>query len=287
MRVAVFGAEGQLGQDVLPTFGGHKVASVAHGQADVTDAKAVTAAVAAMKPDLVINAAAMTHVDRCETERERAFAINGEGAGNVARACGEAGATLIHISTDYVFDGKKGKPYVESDTPNPLNVYGESKLDGERRVAQSTAAHYIVRSSGLYGVHPCRGKGGANFVETMLRLAGERDTLKVVDDEVLTPTYTVDLARALIGIAESQPPYGIYHATNGGECSWFTFARRIFELAGVEIALERTTAASWGAPAKRPPYSVLANDALARAGVPPMPAWEGALGRYLAQRSRA
>jgi dTDP-4-dehydrorhamnose reductase len=190
---------------------------------------------------------------------------------------------MIQISTDYVFDGTSNHPYVEDDPTGPVNVYGVTKLAGERFVGRANPENLIVRTSGLYGVHPCWGKG-RNFVDTMLALADKRDVLRVVDDEILTPTFTEDLAALVRWLIEKAPAGGIYHASNSGACSWFDFARAIFDLAGVNIRLEKTTAAEWNANAKRPHYSVLRNARLESAGMDPMPSWEQALERYLEKK---
>jgi dTDP-4-dehydrorhamnose reductase len=290
MRIAVFGSDGQLGTDLVAALDGHDVIPfVEPGRAggaevDVTSIEVVEAAISREKPDWVVNTAAMTNVDACETQVEAAVTVNGIGARNVAETCTASGAKLLHIGTDYVFDGAKDGPYVESDPPHPINVYGMSKLMGEWYVQSECESHWIVRTSGLYGTAPCVGKGGANFVETMLRLAGERDSLTVVDDERLTPTFTEDLSRQLLTIIEHDPPPGVYHATNGGSCSWFEFAREIFRVGGVDVGLEPISAAQWKATAKRPANSVLENAALAAAGCDVMPDWHDALARYLGKR---
>ncbi|MEJ2722151.1 MAG: dTDP-4-dehydrorhamnose reductase, partial [bacterium] len=209
--------------------------------------------------------------------------VNAAGAMHVAESCRNTGARLIQISTDYVFDGRKRTPYLEDDTPRPLNVYGMTKLAGERYARRGIPECYIVRTSGLYGLHPCWGKR-RSFVDTMLSLAAERKSIRVVDDEILTPTFTEDLAAQIRKLIESGPPAGIYHATNSGECSWHDFARSIFETSGIEIRLERITAAEWNARARRPAYSVLENNRLKSMGLDVMPPWEDALGRYLSAK---
>jgi dTDP-4-dehydrorhamnose reductase len=209
--------------------------------------------------------------------------VNALGARHIAGACRAIGARLIQISTDYVFDGEKKTPYTEDDPPNPLNVYGKTKLAGERYAAGAASGCIVVRTSGLYGVHQCLGKG-RNFVDTMLSLAADRDVLRIVDDEILTPTFAEDLARQIRVLIDADANDGIYHATNSGECSWFDFARRIFDLSGVEIRTEPTSAAQWNAPAKRPGYSVLDNSRLRAAGLDIMPRWEDALKRYIENR---
>jgi len=286
MTIAVFGADGQLGRDLLDTLAPHNPVPFDLPDADITDRRTVMRLLAEHRPDWVVNSAAMTHVDRCESEHEQAMRVNAIGAGHLADACAEFGARLVHISTDYVFDGLKSGPYVETDTPRPINVYGISKFAGELYVRRALDAHYIVRSSGLYGTHPCRGKDGRNFVDTMLALAEQHDELKVVVDEVLTPTFTLDLARQIARMIDAVPPPGIYHATNDGECSWHEFAKEIFEQAGRNVRVAKTTSAEWGAPARRPANSVLANAALDAAGLDIMPPWRDALSRYLAAKAK-
>jgi len=286
MKIAIFGIQGQLGNDLATAFPSHEIAPMTIERVDITDAALTERELKSESPDWVINAAAMTHVDRCETETAPAFQINGTGARNVARACAATGAPLVHVSTDYVFDGTKGAPYVEGDTANPLNVYGMSKLAGEIFVRNECPQHFIVRTSGLYGLGECWGKG-TNFVKTMLRLAGERSTLKVVNDERLTPTYATDLATQLRTLIESPPAHGTYHATNAGECSWFEFAVEIFRLAQANVTVEGITVAEWGSATRRPGNSVLDNAGLRSAGIDVMPDWRDALARYMADRESA
>ena len=272
-----------MGRDLELALGDWSVIGMRYEDVDVADAEAVNEAVAAAAPAWVINAAAMTHVDHCETDERLAFEVNALGARYVARAAGATGARLIHISTDYVFDGAKGAPYVESDPPRPLNVYGATKLAGEWFAADACPHHYIVRTSGLYGTHECWGKG-TNFVETMLRLSRDHTHLRIVRDEVLTPTFTEDLAAQVRRLIEAEPNPGIYHATNEGQCSWLDFATEIFRLAGKPIALEGITSSQWGAPARRPANSVLENAALKTADINVFSDWSDALARYLSKR---
>lgn len=283
MKIAIFGIQGQLGRDLELELAGWTVVGMRFEEVDVTDGDAVGEAVSEAAPDWVINAAAMTHVDNCETNERQAWEVNALGARYVARAAHAAGASLIHVSTDYVFDGTKGTPYIESDAPRPLNVYGATKLAGEWFAADACPAHYILRTSGLYGVHPCWGKG-ANFVETMLNLARDRTELQIVRDEVLTPTFTEDLATHIRRVIDTVPPPGVYHATNEGQCSWFDFATEIFRIVGVPISLEGITSEQWGAPARRPANCVLENAALKREGIDQFSNWKDALARYLAKK---
>lgn len=282
MKVAVLGANGQLGADVCGAFqaAGHEVVGLTRPAADITDADAVLRALEGVAPDVVINAAGRTDVDGCEGDPVGAFAVNAAGARNVAVAARELGFALVHLSTDYVFDGTKGAPYVEEDCPSPLNVYGVTKLAGEHFVRSVAPRHLIVRTSGLYGARPAAGKGGVNFVVLMLKLARERGEVRVVADQRVSPTYTVDLARQLVGVVAAGVE-GTVHATSAGECSWYEFAAKIFELAGVRVRLEPTTAAELGRAARRPGYSVLDNARLRALGLDLMPVWEDGLRRFL------
>ena len=283
MKVAIFGAAGQLGRDLASALSSHQVVALDQAEADIRDERAVHSAVRAAHAAWVVNCAAMTHVDRCETEALAAFEANALGARNVARAATAAGARLLQISTDYVFDGEKPGDYVEDDPPHPINVYGASKLAGEWAVGAEHARHLVVRTSGLYGLHPCVGKG-TNFVETMLA-RGAGGPLRVVSDEVLTPTFAADLARQVLVLIERDAPAGVYHATNAGACSWFEFTQEIMRLAGIDARLEPIRAAEWKAPARRPRRSVLENRALGALGMDVMPDWRDALARYLKERA--
>jgi dTDP-4-dehydrorhamnose reductase len=277
--ILLIGANGQLGSDIVRTWADVALVPLTHADIDVTDRAATIDAVASRRPDLVVNTAAFHQVDVCETEPERAFAVNAVGAMNVADACREADAALMHLSTDYVFSGTAGRPYEEADPPDALNVYGVSKAAGEQLVRARLGRHYIVRTSGLYGVAGASGKGG-NFVERMLQLCRDGNDINVVDDQRLSPTATADLARKLRELAASGR-YGTYHVTNAGDCSWYEFARAIFELAGAEAKLSPTTTAAFAAKAVRPAYSALANSALAAAGIAPLRPWREALRDYL------
>lgn len=284
MKIAIFGIDGQLGTDLATAFESADIIPVPHDRVDITNEEGVSSALSSTSPDWVINAAAMTHVDRCETQAPPAFGINALGARNIARACSRSGARLIQISTDYVFDGKNETPYVEDDVPRPINVYGMTKLAGEMFVQDSCERHYIIRTSGLYGLANCRGKG-TNFVETMLRLSKEHSELRVVMDERLTPTFTEDLAALLNLIVKNEPAFGVYHATNEGHCSWFDFATEIFRLTQLPIAVSGITSKEWGSPTRRPENSVLSSEKLASQAIDRMPDWHDALERYLSKRT--
>ena len=284
--IAIFGADGQLGMDLQKALNKHRVEPLTYQDVDILDRARVGEILSAMKPDWVINAAALTHVDWCESNDVKAFQVNALGARHVAESALPANSRIIQISTDYVFDGSKVSPYTEDDTPRPLNVYGITKLAGEHYVRSVHPGHYIIRTSGLYGTHPCWGKK-RNFVDTMLALGREKGEVRVVCDETLTPTFAEDLAGQITRLIETEPLPGIYHATNAGECSWHEFAKAIFELSGTAVRLEKTTAREWNAPARRPGYSVLENAALQQAGIDAMPHWRDALTRYLSKKSAA
>ncbi len=274
--VLLVGASGQLGTDLRRSVpDAVKLLSIAHDELDILDAARVKEAVAQLRPDVVVNAAAYVDVEGCETDRERAFAVNAYGVRNLV----EAGARIVQISTDYVFDGASRRPYLEDDRPDPINVYGESKLAGE----VFAHGHLIVRSSGLYGVAATRAKG--NFVRTMLRLGRERGEVAVVTDQVLTPTNTSDLAPVVWRLVEGDAS-GVYHATNAGECSWFEFAKAIFELSGMDVAVKPTDTATLNYKARRPAYSVLDSSRLEREGFGAMRPWREALAAHLDDLAR-
>lgn len=285
-RVAVVGAAGQLGSDLVRVWAaerpGDAVAALRHGDVEITDRASVSAALAAARPDLVVNATAYNLVDRAETDPAEAFAVNAVGVHHLAAGCRELGVAMLHVSTDYVFDGSRREPYGEDDPVGPLGVYGASKAAGEMLVRAALPRHYVVRTCGLYGAAGSRGKGG-NFVDTMLRLAAEGRGIRVVDDQVLTPTHTADLALQIVRLTETQA-YGTYHATCQGECSWYGFAAEILRQAGVEADLLPQTTAEAARPARRPAYSVLENRALRRLGIDVMPNWRESLAGYLAGR---
>jgi dTDP-4-dehydrorhamnose reductase len=277
MKVLVAGANGQLGKDMVLAAGnaGHDV--VGHGRAemDVADAEAVKRRVDIERPDMIINCAAWTDVDGAETAETDAFAVNGTGAGNVAAAAREVGAAVVFVSTDYVFDGEKGAPYVESDQPAPLSAYGRTKLAGEEATAAANPRHFIVRSSGLFGI------GGGNFVATMLRLAESTNEVLVIRDQVTSPTYTWHLAYGLTRLIDGIE-YGIHHMAAAGQCSWYEFAREIFEQANVDCKVLSGTTEMLGRPAARPAFSAMVSQ---REHAITLPSWNDGLAGYLAQRS--
>jgi dTDP-4-dehydrorhamnose reductase len=258
------------------------VRGLAHTDLEIGDADAVARVLGGLESEIVVNTAAFHNVPKCETHEREAYLVNAIAPRILAWTCHKLGARLVQVSTDYVFDGAKQAPYVETDRPNPLNVYGISKLAGEYAVLSAPGRHQVVRSSGLYGVRPCRAKGG-NFIDTMYRLAAEKDEVRVVDDEVLTPTFTADLAAQIRVLALEGPP-GLFHATSAGSCSWYEFARAIFDLGSLSTPLEKTTVAEFAAPVRRPYYSVLDNAALRAAGLDRMRPWRDALADYMRQR---
>jgi len=266
-----------LGRAVVESAGrlGHEVVALARAELDVTDVETVRSAVATAAPAAVINCAAWTDVDGAETQEAGALAVNGDGAGNVARAASEIGARVVHVSTDYVFDGEKREPWLESDTVAPLSAYGRTKLAGELAVAEAAADHAIVRASWLFGA------GGPNFVDTMLRLASERDEVSVVTDQAGRPTWTAHLAGALLELAERDGDVGVFHAAGEGMCTWNEFAIEIFDRAGVTCRVLPTTTDRFPRPARRPAYSVLGTER--EPGVV-LPAWQDGLSAYLASR---
>jgi dTDP-4-dehydrorhamnose reductase len=266
VAIHVVGAGGMLGQDIVRAAGGTAVA-LTHADLDVTDAAAVREALAGAT---VINCAAYTDVDGAESDRAAADAVNEQGARNVAKAAGR----VLYVSTDYVFDGAKGEPYVESDTPSPIQEYGRSKLAGEHATADTNPDHLVVRSSWLFGA------GGKNFVETILGLAAERDELRVVDDQVGCPTFTGHLAEALLALAAGGER-GVLHVAGAGSCSWFEFAREILDRAGVDTPMQPCATDEFPRPARRPPNSVLASER----GSPALPAWQDGLDAYLGVRA--
>lgn len=279
MRLLITGASGMLGVDVCRAAeqAGHEVIALARKDLDVRDRGAVRAALRAHPADVVINCAAYTNVDGAETDPGAAQAVNGAGAATVAAAATEQGAWTLHVSSDYVFAGDKHTPYLESDPPGPLSVYGASKLDGERAVARAApGTHTIVRSAWLFGA------GGRCFPDTMLRLAAERDELTVVDDQVGCPTFTGHLARALIELAERpRRPLGVLHCAAAGECSWFVFAAELLKAAGVGVPVRPVSTEAFPRPARRPAYSVLRS---ARQEAPELPHWREGLSEYLNAR---
>ncbi len=290
MKILVIGANGQLGGDLVQILSEyspkHQVISLSHSDLEITNPSQVQQVLKQYHPQVVVNTAAYHKVDEVENNPEKAFAVNAIAPLTLARLCREMDVALMFLSTDYVFGGEENrtKPYAENDCPAPLNVYGISKLAGEKSIQATWHKHWIVRTSGLYGLRGASGKGG-NFVELMLRLAHEGKDIRVVNDQRLSPTFTQELARGLLNLIE-KAPYGLYHLTCSGECSWYEFAVMIFELAELHPNLQPTTSAEFKATARRPSYSVLANLAIKKAGIAPLKDWQSALADYLNQRKK-
>jgi dTDP-4-dehydrorhamnose reductase len=285
MRYAIIGAGGQLGRDLQSRLQGEVVAWTRE-QADLTRPVELRAALEALRPDMVVNCGAYNLVDKAESDPAGAFAINAWGVRDLALACRDLGCALVHFSTDYVFglDENHRTPWTETDAPGPVGVYGLSKLAGEYLVRSLCPRHFVVRTCGLYGVWGSGGKGG-NFVETMFRLAGQGKPVRVVADQSCTPTYTVDLAAVTAALTTTER-YGLYHVTNSGSCSWYEFAAAIFGRAGIKADLVPITSREFGAPARRPAYSVLSTSAYHALGLPPLRPWQEALTAYLDERGR-
>ncbi|HEY3309400.1 MAG TPA: dTDP-4-dehydrorhamnose reductase [Desulfuromonadaceae bacterium] len=273
--IVVVGANGMLGRDLMIQLG-DRARGVDIEDIDITSLDSTERVLKTLRPSIVINCAAYTDVDGCETHIEKAMQVNGEGVAHLAMATRSIDARLVQVSTDYVFDGSKGEPYNEDDAPNPMSIYGESKLAGEMNAAFNPN-HLIIRTQWLYGLY------GKNFVETMLHLAGEKDQLSVVDDQIGSPTWTVDLARVVLDLVD-KGHQGIYHAANSGFCSWNEFARAIFEEADLAVKVLGMTTDQLNRPARRPLYSTLDCNRLEKdIGYRPQP-WRDALKAYLALR---
>ncbi len=277
-KILITGCYGQLGRALNGELEGNVDVEILNTDVDtldICDYSQVEALVMDNKPDFIINCAAHTAVDKCESDQDNAFRINAIGPENLAKAADKAGAAMIQVSTDYVFDGSGSRPYVETDATNPQSVYGSTKLAGEQKVMAATDRYYIFRTAWLYG-------DGNNFVKTMLRLAEERDSLTVVSDQFGTPTSAMELARMILHVIETGK-YGIYHATCEGNTDWYHFALKIFENAGKNINVKPVTTAEYPTAAKRPAYSVLENAALNALGDYRMKEWEAALEEYMSK----
>ena len=272
MKIVILGAKGMLGMDLRRVFYDLSPFPLDRDELDITDEKGTSALFRHLKPDVVINAAAYTDVDGCETNKDLAMKVNGEAPGHLAKASKDVGAVFIHYSTDYVFDGGKSRGYSEDDEPsNPLNFYGESKLAGEKAVREVGGDYYLIRASWLFGIN------GENFIETMIRLAQEKDELRVVNDQHGKPTFTLDLARKTRELVEGKKEFGIYHMTNEPHATWYDFAKKIL---GEDVRISPCTSDEFPRPAKRPEYSILNNTKL-----PLLRPWQEALAEYLDLRS--
>lgn len=270
MRVLIIGAKGMLGQAMMDVWSEHDVTGVDLAQLDITKPLEVTRALELYRPSVVINCAAYTAVDKCETDEATADIVNGTAVGYVAKACEAHKIPLVHISTDYIFNGVQTTGYREDDRPDPQNAYGRTKLHGERQLQANTSRFYLVRTSWLYG------PGGKNFVQTMLTLGTTKPELKVVDDQHGTPTYTYDLAIFIRDLVIDRAPYGIYHGTNEQPTTWYEFAKEIFRQASMTTPVKPCSSAEYPLPAKRPAWSILLNTKR-----PPLRPWPAALRDYL------
>ena len=277
MKILITGANGLLGHELSSLLKDHTLILLSHSQLDISDSESVNKQIDSSSPDIIINSAAYTQVDACETNYDLAFQSNAIGPKNLAIKCKQLGIPLIHISTDYVFEGneKKNSPLVENDKLGPKTVYGKTKLEGEKMVQENCQKYFILRTAWLYGE-------GKNFVKTMLSLSKKNKELKVVNDQIGSPTYAKDLAKAIKEIIEKKSDkYGIYHVTNKGEVSWYEFAKKIFEIKNIEIKVNPCTSEEFPRPAPRPHYSVLSNQKWIDAGFTPMRDYEEALYEYL------
>ena len=285
MRIAIIGSNGQLGSEIYEQVSdGNTVTGLTHEQIEICDIDSVNRTMKSIKPDIVINTAAYHKVPDCEKNPEMAFKVNAKGVLNLVLCANDLNYTLVHFSTDYVFDGRKKVPYIESDTPNPLNIYAITKLDGETIIRNYCEKYFIIRVSGLYGKVPCRAKGG-NFIHTMIKAAKERDKVKVVDDEILSPTSVYEIAHNLPLILGTQA-YGIYHMVCAGEGSWYDFAKVIFEKLKLKTPLESCSSSEFPSTVKRPMYSVLENHNLQSMNMDKFLFWQEALINFLADNYR-
>jgi dTDP-4-dehydrorhamnose reductase len=285
MKIVIIGAKGQLGTDLCRVPGNFEIIPLTHSDIEITSSSSVKATLEDCKPNIIINTAAYVRVDDCETERDKAFLVNAIGARNVAVVSQQIGAKLVHMSTDYVFGGEHEErtvPYTESDIAIPANIYGESKLAGETMVKDSCSKCFIIRVSGLFGVAGSSGKGG-NFIETMIKLAKKQKELKVVHDQVFSPTSTKDLAHKIMQLIATDY-FGTFHITNRNVCSWFEFTCEIFKLTGLKTHVKPMTSEQYHQKARRPHYSALDNYRLRQLGMDSMQSWQGALKDYLKEK---
>jgi len=287
MKITVIGGNGQLGTDVVAAFAnnGDDVSALTHSDIELLSIDSISHCLKELIPDVVINTAAMHHVENCEREPEKAFAVNGLGTRNLSLVVRDLGAVFMHVSTDYVFDGRKESPYEEENAPRPLNVYGNTKLSGEYFVRGTWDKHFVLRTSAIYGKSPCRAKGGLNFIELILKLARERGEVRVVDNEFVTPTSTLELARQMVVLSRSDA-YGLYHGTAEGSCSWYEFAQMIFELTHTKVELKVAGPNEFPTKVARPKYSVLENRELKNKGLNSFKPWQDGLKEYLSHSTR-
>lgn len=275
MKILITGSNGMLGYDLQEVLkNNHELILTTSKTLDITDKKHTMEFILNKRPDIVINSAAYTDVDGCEENQDIAYAVNGEGVRNLACTCKEIDCPLVHISTDYIFNGKNDKPWIEEDEIGPISVYGKSKLEGEDAIIETLDKYFIVRTAWLYGIN------GKNFPKTMIELAKNHNEITVVYDEVGTPTYTLDLAKGISELIETEF-YGIYHLTNSGSCSWCEFARYIFDVANIDVKVIPVTASEFARPAPRPNYSVLENKNWIKNGFVPLRSYKEAIKEYI------
>jgi len=279
MKIMIIGAGGQLGSELVNILQDDILIPLTHIDIEMTNQEQVNDILSSNMPDVVINTSAYHRVDDCEDNIDKSFSVNAYAVRTLAKICSELRTTLVHFSTDYVFGGEKHTPYTEDDMPNPMSVYAVSKLAGEYFARNNCQRHFVIRTCGLYGAKGISGKGG-NFVELMLRLAREKRPIRVVADQIVTPTYAKELAVKVSQLIRTDH-YGLYHMTNDGGCSWYEFARTAFDLTGIKANLSPTTSAEYGAKARRPAYSVLENRNLKKLGLDDMRPWKEALKEYL------
>jgi len=282
MKIALIGADGQLGSDLLSLLPAASCFPLFYPDFDVTEPQKAREVLQSLAADVVINTAAFHRVDECEDRPQDAFAVNAMAVRNLALICRESQAVLVHFSTDYVFDGRKGTPYSEEDAPSPLNVYGVSKLAGEYFVRSLCQKYFLIRTCGLYGSAGCREKG-MNFVELVLHLEKGGRPLRIVDDQWVTPTSTEELAARILELLDTER-YGLYHMTNEGQCTWYEFAREIFSVVGRAANLSPIDSQAYGAKARRPAYSVLENQRAKALGITDFSPWREALKNYLKKK---
>ena len=285
MKVGIIGANGQLGTDLALAFleNGDDVVELNHDVIEIEQFENVEKVLLGSQLDIIINTAAMHHVEKCEQNPIKSFSVNGIGLKNLGIICKKLNCILVHISTDYVFNGNKKSPYLESDIPSPLNVYGNTKLCGEHFISSIMEKYFIIRTSGIYGKVPCRAKGH-NFIELMLKLSKEKKEIRVVDNEILTPTNTLDLAKQIVKLSLTSH-FGLYHVTSQGQCSWYEFAKKIFHESNTKVKLSIADPLEFKGKTARPIYSVLENYRLQSLGLDFMPHWEDSLSKYLQIRN--
>ncbi|MGZ6160714.1 MAG: dTDP-4-dehydrorhamnose reductase [Vulcanimicrobiaceae bacterium] len=283
-RVLVFGGSGQVGAELVRLWNDLEVAAPPRSEVDVEDAASVAAALDSVRPDVVVNCTAFHNVEQCDLEPERAFAVNAVAVSRMARLCAERGAAFVTFSTDYVFDGELGRPYLESDEPNPVNVYGVSKLAGEKLVLLQQAKHYVVRTCGVYGTRISSSKG-YTFIDRILAQARAGEVLRIVRDQTVSPSFAGDIAHGVRALLERGNP-GLYHVVNEGAVSWYDFATEALRQAGIDHPIEPVSSREWASAVRRPAYSALATAGLKTLGIE-MPSWREGIAAYLREKAAA